>query len=202
VDSHHHVTDQFAVLTDALEDPGTDLRTVLAVLVDDLRAAIPSVLGVTVTITEAGDAVTLTSAEPDLMALAGASLRIPLDEVFMAGPGSTVTFYAARPGAFVDLAADIRYAYGLNGQIVIDGHLDNHVPSVGTPGVTGLAELLLINRAIGVLIGQGHQDNPRSVLQWRADQAGTTLLDAAQKLLNELARHTENSSVTGNPPAY
>jgi len=85
VDSHHHVTDQFAVLTDALEDPGTDLRTVLAVLVDDLRAAIPSVLGVTVTITEAGDAVTLTSAEPDLMALAGASLRIPLDEVFMAG---------------------------------------------------------------------------------------------------------------------
>ena len=33
-----------------------DLRTVLALLVDDLRADIPSVLGVTVTIAEAGDA--------------------------------------------------------------------------------------------------------------------------------------------------
>jgi hypothetical protein len=40
----------------------------------------------------------------------------------MAGPGSTATFYAARPGAFVDLAADIRYAHGLDWQVVIDGH--------------------------------------------------------------------------------
>jgi hypothetical protein len=32
VDFPHDVTDQFDVLTDALEDPGTDLQTVLAVL--------------------------------------------------------------------------------------------------------------------------------------------------------------------------
>ena len=50
--------------------PGTDLPTVLAVLVDNLRAAVPSLLGLTVTITEAGDAVTLTAAEPGASAAA------------------------------------------------------------------------------------------------------------------------------------
>jgi hypothetical protein len=194
VDFPHDVTDQFNGLTDALEDPGTDLQTVLAVLVDDLRAAIPSVLGLTATITQAGDAVTLTSAEPDVPAAAAASLHVPLDEVTAAGSGSTVTFYAARWGAFVDLAADIRYAYGLDGQVVIDGHLDDYVSAAGTPGVTGLAELLVINRAIGVLIGQGHQGNARSVLQRRADQAGISLGAAAQHILDELTPGTQGLS--------
>jgi len=54
-----------------------------------------------------------------------ASLHVPLDELTAADPGSTVTFYAARPGAFVDLAADIRYAQNLAGRVVIDGHLDH-----------------------------------------------------------------------------
>ena len=40
---------------------------------------------------------------------AAASLHVPLDELTAAGLGSTITFYAARAGAFVDLAADIRY---------------------------------------------------------------------------------------------
>ncbi len=197
MDSHHDVTNQFDVLTDALEDPGTDLLTVLAVLVDDLRAVIPSVLGVTVTIAEAGDAVTLTSAEPGVPAAPAASLHIPLDEVMAAGPGSTVTFYAARPGAFVDLAADIRYAYALDMEVVIDGHLDNAVPAAGTSGgagVTGLVELMVINRAIGVLIARGHQGTARSVLQLRADRAGTDLGAAAQQLLDELVPPTEGGS--------
>ena len=187
MDFPHDVTDQFDVLTDALEDPDTDLRTALAFLVDDLRAAIPSVLGLTATITDAWDTVTLTS---DLPAAAAASLHLPLDKLTMAGPGSTATFYAARPGAFVDLAADIRYAYGLDGQVVIDGHLHNSVRAAGAPGVTGLAELVVINRAMGVLLGQGHQGNLRSLLHRRADQAGTTLLAAAQRVLDELATHT------------
>jgi len=201
VDFLHDVTDQFDVLTDALEDPGTDLQTVLAVLVDDLRAAIPSALGLTVTITEAGDAVTLTSAAPDVPATAAASLRIPLDEVSAAGPGSAVTFYAARPGAFVDLAADIRDAYGLNSQVVIDWHLDDPAFSTGSPGgpgMTGLTELVVINRALGVLLGQGRHSNPRGVLQWRADQAGTTLVAVAQQLLDELTPHPEAPPPVGH----
>jgi hypothetical protein len=195
VDSHHDVSNQFDFLTEALEDPGTDLHTVLAVLLDDLRAAIPAALGLTVTITEAGDAVTLTSTEPDVPAAAAASLHVPFDELTAAATCGTVTFYAARPGAFVDLAADIRFGYGLGGQVVIDGHLDDPLRTAGHPGGTGVAgleEMVVANRAIGVLIAQGHHpDTARSVLQRRADRAGTTLSAAAQHLLDELASSIE-----------
>jgi len=189
MDFPHDKNMQFDLLTDALEDPGTDLQTVLALLIDDLRAAIPSVLGLTITVTQAGDSVTLSSWEPQVAATAAASLHIPLTELIVADPGSTVTFYATKPGAFVDLAADIRYAYGLDGQVIFDGHLDDPLPAVGTSGgtvVTGLAEFLVVNRAIGVLIGQRHPpDSARGVLQHDADQAGTTLGAAAQRLLDE-----------------
>jgi hypothetical protein len=189
VDFPHDVTDQLDVLTEALENPGTDLPTVLAVLVDDLRAAIPSELGLTVTITQAGDTITLTTVEPHAPPATGASLHLPLDEVTAAGPGSTATFYAARPGAFVDLAADIRHAYGLDRQVVIDGHLGDPLPAAAARSwtrVTGLAELSVINQAIGVLIELGHHpDTARTVLQHRADQTGTALGAAAQHLIDE-----------------
>jgi hypothetical protein len=51
-----------------------------------------------------------------------------------------------------------------------------------------LIEFCLINRAIGVLIGQGHNpDTARSMLQHHADQAGTTLPAAAHQLLQRAA---------------
>jgi hypothetical protein len=189
VNFSHEVTNQLDVLTDALEDPGTDLPTVLAVLVDDLRTAIPSELGLTVTITQAGDTITLTTVEPLAPATTGASLHLPLDEVTAANPGSTVTFYAARPGAFVDLAEDIRYACRLDGQVVIDGHLHDPLPAAGArgwTGVTGLAELSVINQAIGVLIELGHPPGTaRTVLQHRANQTDTALGATAQHLIDE-----------------
>ena len=187
MDSPTDFTTQFDFLTDALDDPGTDLHTVLAVLVDDVRAAIPSMLGLTVTITETGNPVTVSSAEPDVRSV-GASLHLPLNEVGAADPGSTVTFYAAQPGAFVDLAADIRHAYHLNGQVVLDEHLHEAIPGRHCK-ITGLTEFSLINQAIGVLIAQGHHPGTaRTVLHHRADQAGTTLAAAARQLLDELAR--------------
>jgi len=191
--SPHDSRHQFDVLADALEDPGTDLRAVLTVLVDNLREAVPSVLGLTVTITQAGDSVTLYSSDADVPAIAAASLHIPLTELTAADPGSTATFYAARPGAFMDLAADIRYAYGLNGQVVLDQHLNDPLPATtaaGGTGMTGLVELSVINRAIGVLIEQRHHpDTARSVLRQRADQAGITLRAAAQHLLDQQSPH-------------
>jgi hypothetical protein len=207
VDFPHQVSNQLDILTDALEDPGTDLTTVLAALIDDLRAAIPSVLGLSVTITQAGDTITLTTVEPHTPATTGASVHLPLNEVTAADPGSTATFYAARPGAFVDLAADIRYACGLDGQVVIDGHRHDPLPAAGARGWTGLAglaELSMINQAIGVLIGLGHHpDTARTALQRRADQTGTALGAAAQHLIDE---HTamlrdQHPLVTENQPS-
>jgi hypothetical protein len=64
--------------------------------------------------------------------------------------------------------------------------------------VTGLVEFCLINRAVGVLIGQGHHpDTARTELQHRGARAGTTRT-AAQHLLDEQPYGTgeENESNT------
>ena len=186
MDSPHAFTNQLDFLTDALENPGTDLHTVLLVLMDDLTTAIPSLLGLNLTITVAGDIVTLTTTVSPEPPVAAASLRVPLDRLTAVGAGSAVTFYAGRPGAFVDLAADIRYAYGLDGQVVVDGHLPTSVLATTPSGVAGLAEFSVINRAIGVLIEQGHPPGTaRDELHRRAELAGHTLSVAAQHLLDQ-----------------
>ena len=114
---------QLSALTDALDDPGTDLQAVLAVLVDDLTVAVPSFLGLTMTLRLGGDP---DHADRDRWGPGdhrGASLQLPLDQLAGAGPDSVVVFYAGSPGAFVDMAADTRRAYDLDGQVVVDGHL-------------------------------------------------------------------------------
>jgi len=95
---------------------------VVTVLVDDLTEAIPSLLGLNLT-----DHPGRRHGHPQhhrtgCAGCRGASLHVPLDELTAAGLGSAITFYAARAVAFVDLAADIRYAYGLDRQVVVDGH--------------------------------------------------------------------------------
>ena len=64
VDFPRDLPHQLDLLTDALEDPGTDLQAVVTVLVDDLTEAIPSLLGLNLTITLDGDMVTLSTTEP------------------------------------------------------------------------------------------------------------------------------------------
>ncbi len=48
-------------LTDARDDPRTDLQAVLAVLADDLTAVVPSFLGLSMTLHLDGDPITLTA---------------------------------------------------------------------------------------------------------------------------------------------
>ena len=173
---------QLSALTDALDDPGTDLQAVLAVLVDDLTVAVPSFLGLTMTLRLGGDPVTLTSIDGGRVTTAGASLQLPLDPLAGAGPDSVVVFYAGSPGAFVDMATDTRRAYGLDGQVVVDGHLA--VPAIGVPGLSGLNDLTVVNRAIGVLIDQGHHpDQAHDELLRRADNDKTRLPETARSLL-------------------
>jgi len=161
---------------------------VLEVLVDDLTVAVPELLGLHLKILMAGDPISLSAGSPD--ALPAASLHVPLDKLSTADAGSAITFYAGRPGAFVDLAADIRHAYGLDGDVIVDGHLDEPLPIAADPttmtGITGLSEFSVINQAIGVLIAQGQPtETARGELARRAEQAGTTLRVAAQQLIDE-----------------
>ena len=181
----HVLSRDLAALTEALDNPGTDLQAVLAVLTDDLRTAVSSFIGLTMTVEVDGNQVTLTTLDSSRARTAGASLQLPLD-VFGAGDTrGTVLFYAAHPGAFVDLAADSRRVLSLDGQVRIDGHL---TADPGHPGVTGLTDATLVNRAIGVLLDQGfspHQAHDE--LRRRAAAAAATVPAAAESLLSSIA---------------
>ena len=173
---------------------GSDtLDDTLLALTANLEAAVPSYLGLQLTIIENAWPVILTAIRPDPVATT--SLRLPLAVLGPHfDPQSRVTLYATIPGAFVDLAADLGYARHLptatnhvtdeagnstrhgprNGglQIALDADLP---PSTRISGMSGLAELSTINRAIGILLGQGH----------RPDRASETLRrNAFQQALN------------------
>jgi hypothetical protein len=177
-----------SALTEALDNPGTDLQAVLAVLADDLRAVVPSFIGLAMTIRVGGNPVTLAAVAPFEARAAGATLQLPLDALGAAPLVGTVVFYAANPGAFVDLGADSRRIFSLDGQVVIDGHLAS---DLGHPGVRGLTEATAVNRAIGILIERGGSGlDARDELRRRAAAAGHTVLDAAELLIDTVSPPT------------
>ena len=186
----HPLSAQLAALTSALDDPGIDLQAVIGEVAADVTAAVPSFLGLTMTLLLDGRPVTVTAIDADLAAAAGASLQLPLGPLAGAAPGSSVVFYAGRPGAFVDLATDTRYAYGLDSDVVLDGHLTSNERAVRAhPGVSGSDELRLINQAIGVLIGHGHlPGEAHDELLRRAAHHGRGLPGVAEDLLTASAR--------------
>ena len=150
-------------LTAALEDPDTDLIAILGVLVDDVAAAIPSYLGLQVTLQLNGRPVTLSVIEDADTDAARASLRLPAAPSARAEPASAVILYAANPGAFVDLTADAERLWGLDGQRNLDQHLPAHADRPDSPADT-LHQLSEINRAVGVLITQNFtRDRPGNV---------------------------------------
>lgn len=150
------LTAQLSVLTAALDDPGTDLETILEVLVDDLSAAVSSFLGLRMTLQLDGCPLTLTTMDADLALTAGASLTLPVGRSTDGAPGGTVVFYARHPGAFVDLAADLHRVHDLDCDVYLDGHLPSAGDQPRRSGITGLAELSVVNQAIGVLITRGY----------------------------------------------
>ena len=131
------VTEELGALTAALDDPGTDLHTILDVLADDLSATVSTFLGLTMTLQQDGLPVTLTAIHPDLALTAGASLAVPLTAPTGAGTGGMVVFYALNPDAFGDLAADPRRVRDPVGRVVLDGHLPSRSrppPAPASPG--------------------------------------------------------------------
>jgi hypothetical protein len=187
MDFPHPLSEQLEVLTTALADPGADLRVIIAALAADVTAAVPSFLGLSMTLLLDGRPVTVTAIDADLAAAAGASLLLPLDPLAGAAPGSSVLFYAGRPGAFVDLAADTRYAYSLDGDVVLDPHLTPQPRGRPLrPGVNGTDEITLINQAVGVLIARGHfPEEAHDELLARAVHHANGLQGAAADLLTE-----------------
>lgn len=172
------------------------IQAPLVALVADLWAAVPSYRGLHLTVIENDCPVSLAAfPAPDGESIS-TSLRIPLDALGTGfDAGSRVVFYAATPGAFVDLAADLGYALptiapghprGPDGDADGDGQQHAHPddrrlialdadlpPPTLVSGLTGLDELSTMNRAAGMLIDQGHHsDRAHAALRRHAAAAG------------------------------
>jgi hypothetical protein len=180
-------------LTQALQDPGVeqvDLEELLSGLARDTRLAVPSYRGISLLVaTPVGDFF-VTAMEDDVAAdEIVTSLHLPLDE-----SGGTVTFYAGRADAFVDLAADLSQILRLPaGRVVLD-HLATRVMPIGD--ATGLAALAIVNQGVGVLIERGFsaQDALRE-LRNRAWRREASVSDIAAELL--AAKRRESGSYDG-----
>jgi hypothetical protein len=96
----------------------------------------------------------------------------------------TLILYAARAGAFVDLAADLSW---LTGRPLSDFVLDQHQHLAAGPlPADSVRSTSLINQAIGTLLGDGHTlEGADRELDARAATAGLSRLEAATVILGE-----------------
>ena len=146
-----------AILTAALDEPGADVAHSLRRLTADATAAIPSFLGLSVTVDGGDPPFTFTTfVEGVRTGDVRTSLRLALPAVGDAGllQAVVIVLYAASSGTFVDLAADLAW---LTARPLSDFALDHHLPAPAERGpATSLFEVSVISQAIGVLIGQGY----------------------------------------------
>jgi hypothetical protein len=164
-------------LTVSIGQDDQDIDDTLAALTTALRSTAASYCGFQLTIVENQWPITLTAFSDGHDVPVGTSLRLPLALVSQAVDlESRIVFFAFTPGAFTDLAADLSYALGDipveqqspasynadGGRTFVDGQrnaieLDSDLPLVSlVSGLTGLAELRVLNRAIGMFVDQGN----------------------------------------------
>ena len=176
------------ILTAALDEPGAEVLHSLHRLGVDAHAAVPSFLGLSVTVDGSDPSFAFTSFEEGAADGVRTSLRLTLPGAGedSASPPVALILYAGTPGTFVDLAADLAW---LTGRPPSDFALDQHlsVPAWSDAG-TSLRVASVINQAIGVLIGRGY--TPRqahSTLDSQAHGAGTDRYTTAQSILDTLS---------------
>jgi hypothetical protein len=97
------------ILTAALDEPGANVLHSLHQLGVDARAAVPTYLGLSVTVEGSDPPFTFTTVEDGAADDVRTSLRLTLPGVSdgRASPSVALTLYAGTPGTFVDLTADL-----------------------------------------------------------------------------------------------
>ena len=178
------------ILSEALDATDADVTEALRQLVADVRLAVRSYLGLTVTSDNARFPLILTVMEDAVSPVdVVSSLMMPLSDERADADGARLSLilYAAKLGAFVDLAADLSW---LTDRRLADFVLDRHLglPAEPVPD-SGVRTLSLINQAIGVLLGRGYTpEQAQSEIDARAAAAGHSRFDAAYIILGEPPR--------------
>jgi hypothetical protein len=195
-------------LADSIGLDDQDREDTLAALTTALRSAAASYCGFQMTLVENLWPVTLTVFTGHVDIPIRTSLRLPLALVSRGvDPESRVLFFASTRGAFTDLATDLSHVLGgvrvtqqsvadiadhgskqVHGQrsvIALDADLS---PLCRKSRLTGLAELTVMSRAIGMLVDQGHRiEQAHEVLHQEAEAAG---MDAHIYAVRVLRRRT------------
>ena len=177
------------ILTAALDEPGTDVLHTLHQLGVDAQAAVPTYLGLSVTVDGSDPPFTFTIIEDGAVTDdVRTSLWLTLPGVGdgRASPSVALILYAETPGTFVDLTADLAW---LTGRPPSDFVLDQHLSGPARPDTgTCLRTASVINQAIGVLIGRGYTpEQAHRALDTQAGCAGTYRHTTAQSILDTLA---------------
>jgi hypothetical protein len=169
-----------AMLTEALAEPGTDIEQTLRTLTADAAAATASFAGLTAAVFTQDRWTTITSvADGVAPAEVVTSIRIPLSE------RAYVILYASRPGAFVDLAADLSW---ITGQSLAEFVLDDD--ALGVPALLAADTFgggRVVDQALGVLIARGRTpDEASAELDDIARNDGGSRVVAARVILDAL----------------
>ena len=174
------------LLTAALDQPGADITHSLHLLAADVVAAIPTYLGLSVTVDGTDPPFTFTTlSEGVVTGDVRTSLGLALPRDVSVLPAAVLVLYAGSPGTFVDLAADLAW---LTTRPLNDFVLDQHLPAAAERGsATGLLEVSVINQAIGVLIGRGYTpEKAERYLTAEGADAGISRHAVSQRILATL----------------
>lgn len=191
------VIDQLNRLVHDLDGGPDTAPELLDQLVVSLNAAVASFSGLSLTVSQGGNPVTVRAFGPPEDAAPVTSLRWTPAPRPGTDPAELV-LYAGAAGAFVDLAADLTYVLSRRSgpPVAPDVRLDLDLPPPSrASGLTGLDELALLNRACGVLLERGAEPGEvTAILVRQAEAAGLDRYGYARVLL-------ESVSAAGSGPA-
>jgi hypothetical protein len=176
------------ILTAALDQPGVHVLHTLHQLRVDARAAVPTYLGLRVTVDGSDPPFTFTILEDGTVAddvRSSLRLRLPGAGGGRSSLSVSLILYAATPGTFVDLTADVAW---LTGRLPSDFVLDQHLPGPDRRDAgTYLRTVSVINQAIGVLIGRGYTpEQADRELDTQGERSSTERHAVAQSILDTL----------------
>lgn len=177
------------ILTAALDQPGADVLHTLHQLGVNARAAVPTYLGLRVTVDGSDPPFAFTILEGRAAAddvCSSLRLRLPGVGGGRSSLSVSLILYAATPGTFIDLTADLAW---LTGRPPSDFVLDQHLPGPARPDAgTYLRTVSVINQAIGVLIGRGYTpEQADRELDTQGERSSTERHAIAQFILETLA---------------
>jgi hypothetical protein len=176
------------VLTEALDDPDTDIAHSLQLLALDAAAAVQSYRGLRVVVPQGDSPLTVMvmadgAAADDIRT--SLHFRLPGRDDLGESSAVMIILYAGHPGAFVDLAADLAWLTKRSPSGFV---LDQHVTSATETVPEGqLHTASAINQAIGVLIGRGYTPQQADwQLEVHAADNDTDRHTAARQLLAKI----------------